>query len=344
MNKKYADMLRQLEIENQENSNFHKNSKVLIIDGLNVFLRAFSASPALNANGEPVGGYYGFLLSLKKAIKMHNPSRVIIVFDGKGGSQKRKKVYAEYKQGKAIRKRLNRTIELTENEEQYSLRVQFKKLLDYLEYLPVTVLSYDNIEADDVIAYIATHVCKEKVIILSGDRDYFQLINDRISIYFTYKSKLYTKDSIIDEYKILPENFIYYKVLMGDIADNIKGCKGIGAKIINKHFSFLNDSIYDLNGFIKYCLESDNKFHKKAAEDIDLLERNYYIMQLLDVDISGSTKSKIRESYDAPINPYNRFKFKKAMSDDLLNGLILNFEVWSSNTFDKLNTLRDKND
>jgi hypothetical protein len=67
-------------------------------------------------------------------------------------------------------------------------------------------------------------------------------------------------------------------------------------------------------------------------------------MQLLDVDISGDTKSKIREIFNAPINEFNRYQLKKMMAEDLLNGLIINFETWISNTFDKLNVLRNKND
>lgn len=344
MNKRYSDLLNQIEKEHEEHKNFHKNSRVLLIDGLNVFLRAFSANPALNANGEPVGGYYGFLLTLKNAISSHNPSRVIIVFDGKGGSQKRRKVYAGYKQGRAIRSKMNRAIELTDNEEQYSMRIQFQKLLEYLDYLPVTVLSYDNVEADDVIAYIAKVLCNDEVIIYSNDRDYFQLINDKISVYFPYKSTLYSKNKIKEEYGILPENFIYYKVLMGDIADNIKGIKGIGVKKFNTNFSFLNESTYDYDEFIKVCSESDNKYHKKIIDDIDLFSRNYYIMQLLDVQIGASTKSKIRENFDGLINTFNRYQLKKMMADDLLNGLIVNFEVWISNIFDKLNSVRNKND
>jgi DNA polymerase-1 len=344
MNKKYAALFNQVVQEHETQSTIHKNSKVLLVDGLNVFLRAFSANPALNANGEPVGGYYGFLLSLRNSIKLHNPSRVIIVFDGKGGSQKRKKLYAGYKQGKAIKKKLNRAIELTDNEEQHSLRLQFIKLLEYLDNLPVTVLSYDNVEADDVIAYIAKNLCNYKVIIYSNDRDYFQLIDDNISVYFPAKTKTYTKESIIEDYNILPENFIYYKVLMGDVSDNIKGYKGIGKGKFNAHFTFLNTAIFTLDQFIDFCSVSDNKYHKKISEDVDLLKRNYYIMQLLDVDISGDTKSKIREIFNAPINEFNRYQLKKMMAEDLLNGLIINFETWISNTFDKLNVLRNKND
>lgn len=344
MKSKYVDLLNEVLHEHKTSAAIHKNSNVLLVDGLNVFLRAFSANPALNANGEPVGGYYGFLLSLKNSIKLLNPSRVIIVFDGKGGSQKRRKLYSGYKQGKAIKKKLNRAIELTDNEEQQSLRVQFTKLLDYLELLPVTVLSYDNVEADDVISYIAKELCKEKVVIYSNDRDYFQLIDDNISVYFPAKSRVYSKESIIEEYKILPENFIFYKVLMGDVSDNIKGIKGIGVGKFNSHFTFLNDTVYSLDSFIETCNNSDNKYHKKIIDDIDLLKRNYYIMQLLEVDISGDTKSKIRNIFTAPINEFNRFKLKKMMADDMLNGLIVNFEFWISNTFDKINSLRDKND
>ena len=73
------------------------NNRVLIVDGLNLYLRAFALNGALNDNGVPVGGLTGFLRSLAYAIREVNPTRVIIVYDGAGGSQRRRKIHPEYK-------------------------------------------------------------------------------------------------------------------------------------------------------------------------------------------------------------------------------------------------------
>ena len=330
MNAKYAELLRQVKEEHANNSALSKNSKVLIIDGTNTYFRTFSASPALNDNGEHVGGYYGFINMIKNVIKSISPTRVIIVFDGKGGSQRRKKAYTGYKQGRAIKSKLNRVLDLDIGDEQKLLKLQFIKLLEYLECLPITVMSYDNVEADDVIAFITTQCLKEKVIIYSNDKDYFQLIDDRVSVYFPAKNKMYAKQDMIDEFKILPENFIWYKVILGDKSDNIKGINGIGKTKFDSNFGFLLDNIYDIDSFKEKVTELDSKTLNRVKESFDIVERNHYIMQLSDVDISGSTKSKIMQLLDSEIPQLNRYKLKKMMSDDGLNSLIKNFEMWIS--------------
>ena len=341
MNQRYAELLKQIEVEHETNKNANKNSKVLIIDGTNTYFRTFSASPALNDNGEHVGGFYGFINILKNIIKAVNPTRVIIVFDGKGGSQRRKKTYGNYKQGRAIKNKLNRVLDLDISDEQKLLKFQFIKLLEYLEYLPVVVMSYDYVEADDVIAYITTNCLHENVVIYSNDKDYFQLINDRVSAYFPAKNKMYTSADIKTEYGILPENFIWYKVILGDKSDNVKGIHGVGQTKFDSNFSFLLDNIYDLNSFKQKLNELDSKTINKVKESFDIVERNHYIMQLSDVDISGNTKSKIMQLVDAEIPQFNRFKLKKLMSDDGLNSLIKSFELWISTGFDKLNNYRN---
>jgi DNA polymerase-1 len=341
MKQKYAELLKQIESEHESSKNLSKNSKVLIIDGTNTYFRTFSASPALNYNGEHVGGFYGFINILKNIIKSINPTRVIIVFDGKGGSQKRKKSYSNYKQGRAIKSKLNRVLDLDLTDEQRLLKLQFIKLLEYLDCLPVCVMSYDNIEADDVIAFLTTQCLSENVIIYSNDKDYFQLIDDRVSVYFPAKNKMYTGSDIKSEYGILPQNFIWYKVILGDKSDNVKGIHGVGQTKFDSNFSFLADNIYDLNSFKEKLNEFDSKTINKVKESFDIVERNHYIMQLFDVDISGSTKSKIMQLADAEIQPFNRFKLKKLMADDGLNALIKSFELWIGTSFDKLNNYRN---
>lgn len=338
----YLELLKQVKDEHEREKSYTKNSRVLIIDGTNTYLRVFSANPALNDNGEHVGGIYGFINTLKNIVNLINPTRVIIVFDGKGGSQRRKKMYSNYKQGRALKSKLNRVLDLDISDEQRLLRMEFARLLNYLECLPITVLSYDYVEADDVIAYITTNCLSEDIVIYSNDKDYFQLINDRVSVYFPAKSKLYKKQDIIGEYGLLPENFIWNKVILGDRSDNVTGVKGIGETKFNTAFTFLKERVYSLDEFKNALTEYDNKIINKVKESIDILTRNYYIMQLADVDISGSTKSKIREIVDGDVQPLNKHKLKNLFIEDRMTGLIKNFELWLSTNFDKLNKYRNE--
>lgn len=345
MKSKYSELFKQVRDEHARESLLTKNSKVLIIDGMNTYIRTFSASPALNTDGDHVGGFYGFINSLKNIINLLEPTRVIIVFDGKGGSHKRKKLFSDYKSGRAIKNKLNRALDVSIDSEQHLLRIQFLRLIEYLGCLPVTIMSYDYVEADDVIAYITTHCLTDDVIIYSNDKDYFQLINDRVSVYFPAKTKLYKKKDIIEEYGILPENFIWYKVIIGDKSDKVPGIKGVGKTKFNDNFMFLAESIHNIESFTSFIENTtDNKIITKVKDSIDIVNRNYSLMQLHDAEISANIKSKISEIVHGDIQPLDKIRLKKLVFEDKLGDLIKNFDYWISNTFDKLNTYRNKHD
>ena len=82
----------------------------------------------------------------------------------------------------------------------------------------------DYVEADDIIAYLSNHYFKNEVTICSSDKDFLQLVNDRVSVYALTKKKLYTPEMVKEEYGVTPQNLIFYRCLMGDKSDNISGC------------------------------------------------------------------------------------------------------------------------
>ena len=128
MKNKYAKLLNQLKLRETEESK-HRDDRVLIVDGLNTFIRAYSATPTLNANGEHCGGVSGFLSSIGHAIKTISPTRVIVVFDGKNGSATRRKLYPEYKATRKVSIRLNRAQSVDKEDNQLE---QLIRLIDYL--------------------------------------------------------------------------------------------------------------------------------------------------------------------------------------------------------------------
>ena len=181
------------------------NSDILLVDGLNTFIRSFMAVPSMNDDGMHTGGLAGFLTSIGYAIKLINPTRVIVVFDGSGGSQKRRKIYPDYKKGRKTKIKFNRTYEeLSSSElEQKNLQIELMRLVSYLEVLPVTVMAIDNIEADDTIAYLAEDTFKDSnVTIMSTDKDFLQLASERVKIWSPVKKKIFGCKEIVDEYGI----------------------------------------------------------------------------------------------------------------------------------------------
>ena len=215
------------------------NDRILICDGLNTFIRAFGATPATNEDGDHIGGITGFLYSIGKCVRDFKPTRCVVVFDGRGGSKRRKTINKSYKANRANKTRLRRhdhamaTIE----DEQDAMRHQFSRLVSYLDNLPVTFLAIDGIEADDTIAYIA-ELYRDKskeITIVSTDRDFYQMIDETIRVWSPIKKKMYNAETVHEEFNVTPQNYVMYRTFTGDKSDNIEGVHGIGPKTLLKH-------------------------------------------------------------------------------------------------------------
>ena len=230
LNDKFISFLDQVKDE-EHKSVTHLNDRVLIIDGLNTFIRSFAVNPAINEDGLHIGGMMGFLKSIRYTCDILKPSRCIIVFDGKDGSKRRRKIYPEYKENRKVKQRLNRNVDwgTAPQDEEESMKQQMGRLIEYLEQLPLTLISIDGIEADDTIAYISQQLLSESdIFIMSTDKDFLQLVDDRVKVWSPTKKKLYTKKVIQEEYGIPSRNIFTYRILDGDKSDNIIGVQGAG--------------------------------------------------------------------------------------------------------------------
>ena len=317
------------------------NNRVLIVDGLNLYLRAFAVNGALNDNGVPVGGLTGFLRSLAYAIREVNPTRVIVVYDGAGGSQRRRKILPDYKANRTPGKRITRWDAFKNaTEEKEAMKIQFSRLIEYLDFLPVNVISIDRIEADDTIAYIAHTLLDEDVTILSADQDFLQLVDERITVWSPTKKKFYTPRMVMDDYGVPAHNFLMYKVLMGDKSDNIEGVKGLGPKKLPKIVpDLLTQTTLDLDFILEHAGKGEEPMHKKIVESATQLQINEELMDLKNPPISGELKLQIARLIEAPINLLSRNDFIMMYSDDQLGNAIKAPDLWLREHFVKLNTL-----
>jgi DNA polymerase I len=317
------------------------NNRVLIVDGLNLYLRAFAVNGALNDNGVPVGGLTGFLRSLAYAIREVNPTRVIIVYDGAGGSQRRRKICPKYKSNRQPGKRITRWDSFKNAaEEKDAMKIQFSRLIEYLDFLPINVISIDKIEADDTIAYIAHTLLNEDVTIMSADQDFLQLVNERITVWSPVKKKFYTPRMVMEDYGVPAHNFLMYKILMGDKSDNIEGVKGLGPKKLSKIVpDLLTQTILDLDFILEYAGKGEEPMHKRIVESATQLQLNEELMDLKNPPISGELKLQIARLIEAPINLLSRNDFIMMYSDDQLGNAIALPDLWLKEHFLKLNTL-----
>jgi len=320
------------------------NSEVLIVDFMNTFLRAFMASPSMNANGNHTGGIAGCLKSIGYAVKLINPTRIVIVSDGNGGSLKRRKIYPEYKSGRKSKIRLNRSYEDLSNPdtEEKNLKVQLIKTVKYLDTLPVTTMAIDHIEADDTIAYLAKQYFKDSnVTIMSADKDFLQLASDKIKIWSPTKKKMYGCAEILTEYGISCSNFINYRVMEGDDSDNINGIQGAGLKTILKCFPiFTEEKQYSLQEIYNYSDTHKGKYklYNTILDNKSIMERNYGLMQLHDTQIQTFSQLRINEIMEKPLQKLDKFNFGKLLMEDGMQNNFPNSMVWIQEVFGKVNS------
>ena len=348
LNKKYLSFLDKTKDDTHKAVN-HLNDRVLIVDGLNTFIRSFAVNPSLNDDGLHIGGLVGFLKSIRYSSDVLKPSRVIIVFDGKGGSNKRRKIYPEYKANRKVKSKLNRNVDwgTAPQDEQQSMKQQMGRLIQYLEQLPLTIVSVDGIEADDSMAYISQQLLpKSDVILMSTDKDFLQLVDDRVKVWSPTKKKLYNKQAILDEYGIPSRNMLTYRILDGDKSDNIKGIPGAGLKSLIKFIPPISeDEDFTAMDLINFVNNSDSKI--KLLENIkkssNLIKRNYLLMQLNKVDIPNHTKMKIQGAVNGDVPQLIKYKFQTMFLQDKLSTQIKNLDSWIME-FTRLDRFRGLND
>ena len=316
----YKNILNEVEQERETNHLRERNSRVLIIDGLNTFIRSWTTNPTMNEDGDHTGGVIGSLKSIGFQIREFNPTRVIVTFDGKNGSESRKKIHEGYKAGREKNRfRVNRAYGdmMSEEDERLSMRQQFVWLNDMLDYLPVQTMVYDGIEADDTIAYITQYNSVEndnEVVIVSTDKDFLQLVSDKVTVYSPTKKKLYDRQAVYDEFGIWPQNLLLYRTLDGDKSDNIPGIQGCGLKTLLKRFPELSeDKLITHDDFFKMCEEKVGKIklYNDILEAREQLLMNKRLMELKEPHIPVNQKMKILDRFAEEDIVFSKLEFLK---------------------------------
>lgn len=342
---RYISILNQIKESGGEIDMGKPNDSVLLVDGMNLFIRVFSAIPTTNEDGIHVGGIVGFLRSLAFSINMIRPTRTIVVFDGKGGSNRRRKIFPQYKMGRKMSYRLNRAHDfLTREEEQKMMIRQLNRVVEYLECLPITILNIENCEADDVIGYLSKHIFNDsKTTILSTDKDFLQLVDDNTRVFSPTKKKMYDETKVFEEYGIHPKNFLLFRMFDGDKSDGIPGVNGIGQKTLVKLFPFMEtNQQYTLEDIYRSAETQKNPLCERVLQSKDLLDLNKQLMDLEDGIIGGQTKLKIKEIVERPIQRMIKHKFQTMFLEDKMFTALPNLNSWLATTFNRMNHLAEE--
>tara|TARA_Y100000114_G_scaffold62280_1_gene57117 strand:- start:15829 stop:16779 length:951 start_codon:yes stop_codon:yes gene_type:complete len=294
---------------------------VIIIDALNMFLRSYVISPHLNKKGWPVGGTIGFLKSLQKVARDFDADEIIIAWDGHEGSARRRSMNKDYKGGRKPVRFNRRMVELPPEKEEANKGFQQIRLMEYLNEMPVIQLVADFTEADDIIALVINHprYADWKKTIISSDKDFFQLCREDVQIYRPIQKKIVTKKSIIEDFKIHPNNFALARAIEGDKSDNLPGIKGAGLKTIAKRFPYLvREDEYAVSDIIRDCAMQGKKLkiHENIESNEKLIKDNYAIMQLQHPNIRPMNRELIKKAI-VDFEPFfNKIKFTQMLFDD----------------------------
>ena len=209
---------------------------LVLVDGSYYLFRAYHAMPAFtNSAGEPTGAIYGVLNMLHKLRNDYNPDYFAVVFDAKGKNF-RNDWYPEYK---AHRPPVPE-----------ELTGQIAPLHEIIHAEGYPLLVIDDVEADDVIATLATRAAAHgiRTIISTGDKDLAQIVDDNINLINTMTNKLLDRAGVIEKFGVPPERIVDYLTLVGDTADNVPGVPNVGPKTAAKWlglYGSLDDVIHN---------------------------------------------------------------------------------------------------
>ena len=272
--------------------------KLVLIDGNAILHRAFHALPPMTTKkGEPINAVYGFVSMLLRIVQDLKPNSIVVTFDEKEPTFRHKE-FAKYQAQRPP----------TADE----LVSQFEKVRRFVEAADIPVYSKSGFEADDVIGTIAKRV-KEDVVIVTGDRDQLQLVNERVKVYMPIaglsNAKMMGRKEVIEKMGVPPEQIADYKGLVGDPSDNYPGVAGIGPKtatgLLSKYKSL--DGVYKNLDKVQ---ESVREKLKKGQVDAYLSLRLATIVT--DVSIQYDIKASSKWDLDSPkvITLFEEFGFK----------------------------------
>jgi len=200
------------------------DDRLLLLDGHSLAYRAFFALPVENfstTTGQPTNAVYGFTSMLINVIRDEQPTHIAVAFDLSAPTF-RHAAYAEYK--------------ATRSETPTDFRGQVSLVKEVLEALRIPMLEASGFEADDVIATLATQASAQHmdVLIVTGDRDAFQLVDEHVTVLMTRKGisdmTRFTPDEVMAKYGLTPAQYPDFAALRGDPSDNLPGVPGVGEK------------------------------------------------------------------------------------------------------------------
>ncbi len=278
-----------------------QQKRLFIIDGYATLYRAHYAlirNPLTNTAGTPTSAVFGFANQVFQLIEDEKPDYLVAAFDSKGKNF-RHELYTDYKANRS--------------EMPDEIQTQLPYLWELLEAMNIPMLRVGGVEADDIIGTVAKMCDKENLQcnIVSGDKDFMQLINDKTFLYAPQARKrakeIFDKKKVLEKWGVGPEHIIDLLGLMGDSSDNVPGVQGVGPKTAKK-------LIQDFGSIENIYEEIDNISNEKMREKLLNSKDNALLSKQL---VTILTDVKI----DATINDFEKKEMDSSKLEDIFKEL-----------------------
>lgn len=281
---------------------------LLLIDGHSQAYRAYFGmkTPLSTRDGEPTGAVYGFTRKLLATLRDFNPDYVAVAFDT--GDTWRHTEFPDYK--------------ATRDVMPDDMRTQMTRIEEMLRAFNIPILTYNNFEADDILGTLARAAAAQgiDVLVMTGDRDMFQLVDDRIKILYTSGgpnpiTSVYGVEQVQERYGLTPQQFIDFKALTGDASDNIPGVPGVGEKTAVK----LLQQYGSIDALYEHIDEISGPKTRQALLDArEQVLRNRRLVTInTDLDLAFDAAQCATRDYDpdAVLELFNALEFRSLLKE-----------------------------
>jgi 5'-3' exonuclease len=285
----YSNKVIFMEMERDTYVTQNNGQSVMLVDGMALLFRAYYATAAhgyirRTKEGTPTNAIYGFIRYFWDAVQAFGPTHVVCCWD-MGGKTFRGEHFAAYKGNRA--------------EAPDDLVPQFALIREVVDSLGIPNIGAEGYEADDCIGTLACHYSRDEnmdVLILSGDHDLLQLVDERVKVIIMKKGQgnymVYTPQSLMEEKGLQPRQIIDVKGLMGDTSDNYPGVRGIGEKTALK----LVQEYGSIEGILANLENLSPSVRKKIENDLDMLHLSRRLAEIhCEVPVACSLESSLLE-------------------------------------------------
>lgn len=300
-----------------------ERDSIIILDGNSYAFRAGHVMFLKNDKGENTSVAFGFLRMVRALLERHHPKEVCVCWDAIGGSASKKTLYPEYKEHR--REESGAPFSIYQE-----IVKQINEMYTILPNFGLKQVKIEGLEADDAISILVNCLPEnQEVLVVSSDRDMFQLVNLKATVYYPKDDVYLTKENFEEHVGIKPEYYVYYRSLVGDTSDNIKGLEQFGEKTATKLIQKFGPWIdwFSEDGRVSIAVLSDLPKARRAIlekpESYQKLLKNYALIKLglLDYDIF---KDEVQKAFDQKVE-FNEQAIKDYLFERQFNSILARF-------------------